>query len=70
MIHYRIVFWFLDETPTTANKELHKKKLDEVFSFHQKELEELTAKKELTEQQVWPNFYFSQIVHFAEIKKT
>ena len=36
----------------SANKELHKKKLDEVFAFHQRELEELTAKKELTEEQV------------------
>ena len=36
----------------SANKELNKKKLDEVFAFHQRELEELTAKKELTEEQV------------------
>ncbi|XP_063674576.1 GRIP and coiled-coil domain-containing protein 2-like isoform X6 [Bolinopsis microptera] len=39
------------ETQILANKELHKKKLDEVFAFHQRELDELTAKKELTEEQ-------------------
>ena len=42
----------LTRLPIPANKELHKKKLDEVFAFHQRELEELTAKKELTEEQV------------------